>query len=1050
MVIYSLYLKGVICLNTKFRKRIAAAAAVAAIALQMMSGAAYAACDSIPVSYASVAEVTAAAKPAVSERTGLEVGQTIQGFTVKEIRPYAPLQAEMILLEHKKTGAQFLFIANDDNDCNFTLAFHTVAENEHGTPHVFEHATLAGSDKYPAEAFFQIMTQTYCSFINAMTLPTATIYPISSLSEDQLLKYADYYTDACFHPMILKNEDIYKQEAWRYRLDKKDGELTVEGTVYSEMLSAGDINYAADTSNYRTAFPGSTVSNDYGGTPDHITDLTYEEVRDYHEKYYHPSNCTAVLYGDIKNFESFAELLNKEFSKYNKKTFDFTDKDYKPLKKAASSYTASPASKDDDTAGQTIVHRDYILRDISSDDLMKMELLSVTLNDENSPLITSIRKVYPQASISAKISLDGPEKMLNITVNGVDKKDGEKIKSLIDSSLEKMAKDGIRQKTIEKISHILKANNLLTGEGSTKGVMAAANIAYAYCCTDDIWFYTDVNGDLDRIVEYNENGDFKRLLKKYVKNNKLRVLTVTYPEKGLLEKTEKAREKKLEQIKASMTDAELDQLVKDTKEFDSRIGADDETIAKIVSEVKGVSLKNLPENVKKYNVSDTTDSRNVRTLSVDADISGIGFVDAYLDISDLTVDEAMWAQLYLDLMFSADTAKHKAADIADSRSVSLINYSAGINTITSKDEKSFTPYIAFGWTVLNEDMEKSFDVLAEALMTTKTDKKSLIKGTAQSARTSIMDEITANPDGLMFSGAFNSITGEAEYNYSIYYINYYNFLGKVLDTLEKDPKAVTSKLNKVRSKLSNSYGAIFGYTGDKEAIESFNTCSAKFADKLGNKKKTRAEYKTAKMYDAFMVNSGANFNYQVIDLKDIGKNKPLSYAEAAEYQVFATMLTDAYMLPYLRYYYGSYNASAELDPDLGIALTTYRDPNIAETKVVYDSLGDYLDSYKIDKTTLEGYIMSVYSSAVRSGGNLSEANTALSLKIEGKDYYTEKKSIFKALKKLTPKRMNEIKKSFVKVSKEGRFYSVGTSSEVKKNKDLYKDTIAPFGTGKKK
>ena len=164
------------------------------------------------------------------------VGETVEGFTVKEIRDFPLVGATVLLFEHDRTGAELMYIANNDTNRVFDLTFFTRAIDCSGLPHVFEHSTLDGSEKYPSKAlFFNLIYQTYNTFMNAMTYPLMTTYPVASLSEAQLLKYADVYTDSCLHPSIMTDESIFREEAWRYRLADPDDELTIEGTVYSEM-----------------------------------------------------------------------------------------------------------------------------------------------------------------------------------------------------------------------------------------------------------------------------------------------------------------------------------------------------------------------------------------------------------------------------------------------------------------------------------------------------------------------------------------------------------------------------------------------------------------------------------------------------------------------------------------------------------------------------------------------------------------------------------------------------------------------------------------------
>ena len=193
--------------------------------------------------------VPALAEPAeaVTEVGLPQVGDVVYGFEAKEIRDFPLVGAQAVLFEHQRTGAKLMYIANDDTNRVFNLSFRTTAINDTGLPHVFEHATLGGSKKYPSKAlFFNLSYQTYNTYMNASTYSVMTTYPIASLSEAQLLKYADYYTDSCLHPNVLEKESIFRTEAWRYRLEKAEDPLTLEGTVYSEMQGAMNLNRFAN------------------------------------------------------------------------------------------------------------------------------------------------------------------------------------------------------------------------------------------------------------------------------------------------------------------------------------------------------------------------------------------------------------------------------------------------------------------------------------------------------------------------------------------------------------------------------------------------------------------------------------------------------------------------------------------------------------------------------------------------------------------------------------------------------------------------------------
>ena len=248
-----------------------------------------------------------------------EVGETVEGFTLLEVRDFEIMGAEVGWFSHEDSGAKLMYIHNDDTNRAFDLTFLTHSINNEGLPHVFEHATLGGSKKYPSKTlFFNLMYQTYNTFMNAMTYDRMTTYPVASLSEAQLLALADYYTDSCFYPMIMEDESIYRTEAWRYRLESEEDDLTMEGTVYSEMLGATTKQTQANLNAIRASLPGTSITYSFGGDPKDIPDMTWQELKDYHDTFYTPDNCVAFLYGDIVEYEKFLALLNEVFTNFGK------------------------------------------------------------------------------------------------------------------------------------------------------------------------------------------------------------------------------------------------------------------------------------------------------------------------------------------------------------------------------------------------------------------------------------------------------------------------------------------------------------------------------------------------------------------------------------------------------------------------------------------------------------------------------------------------------------------------------------------------------------
>lgn len=246
---------------------------------------------------AALSALTAAAEGSLPD-----VGEIISGFKVTQLYALDALGGTVVHMEHEKTGAQLIYLANEDVNRTFSIGFRTKYDNDKGVPHVFEHACLSGSEKYPDPSlFFTMMNQTYNTFMNAMTATDYTIYPESSLSEDQLYVYADYVLSGVLHPLVVSDERSMMREAYRYELTDRDAQITLSGTVYSEMLGALSMNQRHLYELYKLMYPGSYTSTNTGGDPDVIPTMTQADLQAFHSTYYQPSNALIVLTGRTRS-----------------------------------------------------------------------------------------------------------------------------------------------------------------------------------------------------------------------------------------------------------------------------------------------------------------------------------------------------------------------------------------------------------------------------------------------------------------------------------------------------------------------------------------------------------------------------------------------------------------------------------------------------------------------------------------------------------------------------------------------------------------------------
>ena len=248
--------------------------------------------------------------------------ETLHGFTLQETIPVDEINARLNIYSHIASGAELIHIERDDTNMSFAISFKTIPEDSTGVFHILEHSVLCGSDKFPLkEPFVDLLKGSLKTYLNAMTYNDKTIYPVASRNSKDFYNLVDVYMDAVFNPRAVKDKRIFMQEGHRYEIN--DDTLSINGVVYNEMKGAyASCDELAAELLSSLVLCGSCYQHDSGGNPERIPSLTYEQFKGAHEKFYHPSNSTIFLDGNIE-LDHILPLLNSYLKNYTPQKLDF-------------------------------------------------------------------------------------------------------------------------------------------------------------------------------------------------------------------------------------------------------------------------------------------------------------------------------------------------------------------------------------------------------------------------------------------------------------------------------------------------------------------------------------------------------------------------------------------------------------------------------------------------------------------------------------------------------------------------------------------------------
>ncbi len=964
------------------------------------------------------------------------VGDVVEGFEVIETRPFGMIGADLTLFEHQATGAKLVYIANEDTNRVFDLTFLTRPLDDTGLPHVFEHATLSGSEKYPSDSlFFNLSYQTYNTYMNASTYSVMTTYPVASLSEAQLLKYADFYTDSCLHPMILENEDIFRTEAWRYRMAGMDEPLTMEGTVYSEMLGAMNLARAASYNYYKNTFPGSVVGFNQGGDPDFIPEMTWEALKSYHDIFYHPSNCVAYLYGQFDDYTAFLALLNEAFAPYEKQDFKFVDADYTPITSPVTVSLPYAMENGTNTQNTSVIYYAFVcpgLKDNAQEELV-LNTLTDLLISSSSPLMLRLRKALPAGSFSCYIDDTAPDDAIVFSASSVNAEDAELFKATVDEALADVAANGFDDQLVDTVMASTALSIRLSGETSDLGTSIIPNLAYSYATSGNIFSYPDYVDALDKMRDWNAEGLYVNAVNTWLVGSERTALVSTYPVPGAKEEHDAALAQTLAAVKDGMTDEEKQAIIDATNA--EKVPSD---ASEYVRQLQAVTVESLPEEIVTYNVKDEMGEDGIRRVETVAGVEEVGRVGMWLDIKGLPQEAIHTFKLYTDLVGEMDTAKHTHEELTALIDRYLYNVEFRLSMLKSEEE-DFIPYLRMGFTAMDDDLQAAYDLMHELAFETDFSDVTHLTEVISAAKASLRASINNTGYNMLLYRAMAVTDASWRYYNYINFLDYYAYLERVEAQLAEYPSQVVAALQSVQSAINNSTNALYAFAGNEESIAKSRACSDAFFASLGKEEITHVQYDlpVPARREGIILDTNVNFNaliadYEALDMEEYN----------GSLDVISSLVADMFLIPQLRDQYGVYSPLSGAT-DTVVYLLTYRDPNIAETYDVYASLADQIEALDVDQETLDGYILSSYAYYAKSSGELTGAFNALINTLDGT---AQDKALgyMRDIKNMTPDNVKESAEMYRALSANGIRSTVGSASAINANASRYDVILNPF------
>ncbi len=897
-------------------------------------------------------------------------GQELCGYTIKKITPLETIDSVMVQLEHIKTKAKHIHILNKDKENTFGVFFRTVPTDSSGVAHILEHTVLCGSKKFNVrDPFFSMIKRSLSTFMNAFTASDWTMYPFSTQNQKDYYNLMNVYLDAAFFPKI--DELSFKQEGHRLEILEKndtDIELEYKGVVYNEMKGAmSSPGQVLGRSLLTALYPDTTYRNNSGGEPSDIPTLTWKNLKDFHARYYHPSNAYFYTYGNLPLEETLSFICEKALKQFEKIEIDSkvpSQPRWVTAQKATQAYAYSDPEDASKKYQACVAWLTCDVKD-SFEVLVLTVLEQILLGNSASPL----RKALIDSTLGSALSdstgfdSDNRDTMFACGLKDISKDSVEKIETIIFSTIQEIADKGIEQNLIDSAIHQIEFHRKeITNTPYPFGIKLLLSFASTVIHDGDPISCINIDEDLDKLKENIKKGGFlENKLRQYFLENPHRVLFTLEPDTGLEQKEIKETKKGLKKLLKQMTKQDLEQIRKDAKALEALQEKQED-----VSVLPTLDLVDVPPEIEIIK-PDTIKNVSLSTC-YDTATSGILYFTCPVGAGSIPSDLFALIPFFCQSFTNCGTKKNsydKIAEIMDlyTGGVSVSPFSG---SYFSEEAESHS-FLAIQGKALDRNVEKLFDLIKEFIEDYGFQDFERLKSLLLQYQAGMEASIVSTGHRYAISLASRHLSkasyinelwhGIAQYQLIKEITEQFNTTGNknnVLETLSKNLIKIAQSV----LKRGNFKPAVIGDSGSIiRADKQFNSIHENLLNDSQHSFFTPdISFEQNLPYDGWHTNTSVSFVGQSF------KTVRVTHEDSPGLAVISKILRSLYLHREIREKGGAYGGFAIYNTEEGIfSFGSYRDPHIARTLDVYKKACDFIINGDYTQTDVKEAILQVCS-----------------------------------------------------------------------------------------
>ena len=880
------------------------------------------------------------------------------------------LKSKGYLLKHKKSGARVLLMENDDENKVFTIGFRTPPSDSTGVPHIMEHSVLCGSRDFPVkDPFVELVKGSLNTFLNAMTYPDKTVYPVASCNDKDFQNLMHVYMDAVFYPNIYQHDEIFRQEGWSYKLDEPDGKLEYNGVVYNEMKGAfSSPEGVLDRVILNSLFPDTSYAYESGGDPEEIPNLTYEQFLDFHRKYYHPSNSYIYLYGDMDMEEKLKWLDENYLCEFDAAEVDSEICFQKPFDNMIEvEKTYSISSEETEEENTYLSYNKVIATSLDEKLYQAFQILDYALlSAPGAPL----KKALMDAGIGKDImgSYDNGiyQPIFSIIAKNTEPQQKEQFVQVIEDTLRKIVEDGIDRKALEAGINYYEFRFREADFGNyPKGLMYGLDLF-------DSWLYDEKKPFIHMqaiptfafLKEQIGTRYFEDLIQKWILDNPHGSMVIVKPERGRTARMDRELDEKLQTYKAGLSPDEVEKLARDTAEL----------IVYQESEDAREDMEKIPvlgrEDISREIAPICNEERvcgGIPMVYHNVETNGIGYVTLLFDLSGVPEEKLPYVGMLQAVLGIIDTTHYEYGELFNEINV----HTGGIGTslelypdVTKVKEKEFRATFEMKGKALYPKMDVLFKMMREILTESKLEDEKRLKEILSMLKSRLQmsflssGHTTAALRALSYSSPLSKFKDDTDG------IGYYEAVKEIEEHFEEKKEELISNLKELAARIFRADNLMISYTAAPEGLDAVEKEMETFKNGLfertdGDEQENRCILHCVKRNEGFKTSSKVQYVARTGNFIDGGA------AYSGALHILKVILSYDYLWQNIRVKGGAYGCMCNFNRIGEGYLISYRDPNLEKTIDVYEKVTEYLRNFEADDRDMNKYIIGTISNIDR-------------------------------------------------------------------------------------